>query len=57
VCTRHAGRTTDFWDAFEEEDGRRYQGRRYVFDGLVETSSDGFVAPPCDDPAAPTGMD
>ncbi len=53
----HGGRTTDLWDAFEEEDGQRYQGRRYVFDGLVETGSDGFVAPPCDDPAALPGMD
>ena len=54
---RHGGRITDLWDAFEEEDGRRYQGRRYVFDGLVKTGSDGFVAPLCDDPAAPLGMD
>jgi hypothetical protein len=53
---RHGGRTTDLWDAFEEEDGRRYHGRRYVFDGLVETGSDGFVALPCDAPDAPPGM-
>ncbi|MFD0209066.1 hypothetical protein ACFVH9_08010 [Streptomyces hirsutus] len=46
---QHDDRITDVWDAIQEEDEQRHQVRRWVFDGLIDTGTASFVAPPCDD--------